>query len=762
MDKKVRYLLRIIRFSPPLGIIIASFFIITLLYHEQNEEFKKEKLFLETEYIEIEKNTIYSNVNTIDNYIKNEIQNSEKSLKDDLKIKINTVHKIATNLYLKNKDTLSKNEIINQIKNSIEILRFNEGRSYFSIHNMEGVNILHPINPKFEGTSILNRQDAKGNYSVHQAIEIAKTKGEGFLSWYYFKPNDKSKEFKKIGIVKKFEPYNLIITTAEYVDEYERNLRKKVLNDISKIQYKNEGFIFIINGEGEIILHESKEILNYNIYKDNKFKDTREFFNRILSKKNAKSEGFLRIKPKITLGEDTKDEKIIYAKKFDDWNWIIATSFNLSDTKKITEKRKIILEEKYDNYKKNVFIYGFIFTIILLILSYYMSKLIEKKILKYKNNLEEQILENSNQKERLIKAQQIANMGDWQLDLKTNKSFWSDECINIFGFDTKDKDKFSPEYLKGVIFKEDIPSFEDSIKRCIETGSEHNSIYRIKKDNEVRWINCRGEIDSKRFLILGTVQDITDTKKLELEKKQKEELLYQENKMAAMGEMIANIAHQWRQPLSTISTASTGAKLQKEMDCLSDDQLYSALTSINNSSQYLSQTIDDFREFFNPNNNKIKEFNISDTLSKTFKLISSQYKVKNIKVIKNIEDYKLLSIENELIQVLINILNNARDIVLIKEKERKLIFINAYQKDDISYIEIIDNGDGIKEEIINRIFEPYFTTKHKSQGTGIGLYMSEEIIKNHLNGYLTVENVSYNFEGIEYRGAKFTIKINVN
>ena len=232
--------------------------------------------------------------------------------------------------------------------------------------------------------------------------------------------------------------------------------------------------------------------------------------------------------------------------------------------------------------------------------------------------------------------------------------------------------------------------------------------------------------------------------------------------MAAMGEMIANIAHQWRQPLSTISTASTGAKLQKEMDCLSDDQLYSALTSINNSSQYLSQTIDDFREFFNPNNNKIKEFNISDTLSKTFKLISSQYKVKNIKVIKNIEDYKLLSIENELIQVLINILNNARDIVLIKEKERKLIFINAYQKDDISYIEIIDNGDGIKEEIINRIFEPYFTTKHKSQGTGIGLYMSEEIIKNHLNGYLTVENVSYNFEGIEYRGAKFTIKINVN
>jgi signal transduction histidine kinase len=229
--------------------------------------------------------------------------------------------------------------------------------------------------------------------------------------------------------------------------------------------------------------------------------------------------------------------------------------------------------------------------------------------------------------------------------------------------------------------------------------------------------------------------------------------------MAAMGEMLGNIAHQWRQPLSVISISSTGAKLQKEMNCLSDEQLNSALTVINASAQYLSQTIEDFRSFFNPNNNKEKKFNISDAISKTLQLVSSQFIAKEIQVIQNIEDYELISIQNEMVQVLINILNNARDVLLIKENQKKLIFIDTYKKDNISYIKILDNGGGIEESIINRIFEPYFTTKHQYQGTGIGLYMSEEIIHKHLHGNLSVSNEKFTFEGIKYTGAAFIIEI---
>ena len=243
-------------------------------------------------------------------------------------------------------------------------------------------------------------------------------------------------------------------------------------------------------------------------------------------------------------------------------------------------------------------------------------------------------------------------------------------------------------------------------------------------------------------------------------KRKQEHLLIQQSKIAAMGEMILNIAHQWRQPLSTISTAATGTKLQKEMNCLSDEQLNIALTTINDSSQYLSKIIDDFGEFFNSSNNRMSEYNINDILDKTLEIINAQLLSKNIELIQNIEEFKILSIENELIQVLVNILNNAADALILNKNERKLIFIEAYQRNNYSYIKIKDNAGGIPENIIDRIFEPYFTTKHQSQGTGIGLYMSEEIVKNHLNGTLSVENDTYEYEGISYVGAKFIIKIN--
>ena len=242
-------------------------------------------------------------------------------------------------------------------------------------------------------------------------------------------------------------------------------------------------------------------------------------------------------------------------------------------------------------------------------------------------------------------------------------------------------------------------------------------------------------------------------------KRKQEHLLIQQSKIAAMGEMILNIAHQWRQPLSTISTAATGTKLQKEMNCLSDEQLNTALTTINDSSQHLSKIIDDFGEFFNSSNNRMSEYNINDILDKTLEIIKAQFIDKNIELVKNIEEFKLLSIENELIQVLVNILNNAADALTLNKNERKLIFIEAYQKNNHSYINIKDNAGGIPENIIDRIFEPYFTTKHQSQGTGIGLYMSKEIVEKHLNGKLLVSNKEYVFDEISYVGACFTIGI---
>ena len=239
---------------------------------------------------------------------------------------------------------------------------------------------------------------------------------------------------------------------------------------------------------------------------------------------------------------------------------------------------------------------------------------------------------------------------------------------------------------------------------------------------------------------------------------QKEKILNHQSKMAAMGEMLENIAHQWRQPLSLISTAATGAKIKKDFGTLSDNDFYETMDMINNSTQHLSTTIDDFRNFFN-NDKNASTFNINKPIEKVLSLINSKLRNRDIHVIKNTQDVEVTALINEFIQVLINILNNSLDAFEEQNLEKKFIFIDLYKDNNSLILKIKDNAGGIKEELLNRIFEPYFTTKHKSQGTGIGLYMSMEIIKKHMNGDINVSNEEYIYDNIKCKGAQFKIEL---
>jgi signal transduction histidine kinase len=180
-------------------------------------------------------------------------------------------------------------------------------------------------------------------------------------------------------------------------------------------------------------------------------------------------------------------------------------------------------------------------------------------------------------------------------------------------------------------------------------------------------------------------------------------------------------------------------------------------TSIIDASSYLSQTIDDFKNFFNPNKQKVV-FNLKDTYIKTFNIISSKFSISNIEICKNIDDIKLNNLENELMQVIMNILNNARDELESKDQKR-IIFIDIFENNKNAIVKITDNAGGIPENIINRVFDSYFTTKENKEGTGIGLHMSKEIIEKNIGGTLEVENSTYNHDDIEYTGACFTITI---
>jgi len=252
--------------------------------------------------------------------------------------------------------------------------------------------------------------------------------------------------------------------------------------------------------------------------------------------------------------------------------------------------------------------------------------------------------------------------------------------------------------------------------------------------------------DNQRLLLVA--KDVTSLK-----------LLEQQSKLASMGEMIGNIAHQWRQPLSVITVSASAMDVKAEYDILTKEEIKTYSNSIVEQAEYLSHTIDDFRNFIK-DDMSYGMVDVKDIIENSLGLVSATIQNNYITLVKNIDDdMSIHGNKNELSQALINIINNAKDAMKEMGNETKLLFIETKKlESNILQLEIYDNGGGIPADIIKRIFEPYFTTKHQSVGTGIGLSLVAKIIKERHKGDITAYNKEYEYDGKNYKGACFTIK----
>ncbi|MEA2049337.1 MAG: CBS domain-containing protein [Campylobacterota bacterium] len=274
-----------------------------------------------------------------------------------------------------------------------------------------------------------------------------------------------------------------------------------------------------------------------------------------------------------------------------------------------------------------------------------------------------------------------------------------------------------------------------------------------------RYFNLKGHygtiLDNNIIkLFLYDITDITNLNNQLIEQnKIQKKLLFEQQKMAQMGEMIGNIAHQFKQPLSTISVANTSIQLKKEYGILDDDTYDELSNSINNNVEYLAVTIDTFKNFLKEKK-ELRTIILEDRIKTTLNIVTPVLKNNKIKLINNI-DYekqtKISMVLGELDQVIINIINNAKDALIENKIENPNIIIDLTTIDDKIIITIQDNANGIPNTIIDKIFDEYFTTKDLKNGTGLGLYMSRKIITDSLKGELLVENTK--------KGAKFIITL---
>ena len=630
-NKNDKQILLVIKYALPTLILFLSILITTFLYYENKTELKRMKKNTEEEFIKYQKKVIRNQVNNTYKYIIEEQQETEKKLKDSLIKRTHEAHVIITNIYNQFKDKYSKEELTLIIKSALKDIRFNNNRGYFFVYDKKATNIIHPLLPHLEGKSLINYQDTKGTYVLKESLRLLQDKDESYQEWYWRKSKNDLKEYKKIGFVKNIYELDWFLGTGEYVEDFSKDIQEKVLTQIEKLKFGENSYFIVTDKDNNYLSHINKDLLGKNALKKLEDMNDTESIKKILDVIEQK-EGYVHLK----FYKPNSNEisfKILYLRTVPKWGWILSTGFYQDDVDTLIEKEKALIEKKYEANLDNILVITLIVTLALIILSFYISRIIEEKFKNYKKSIQHHIKENERQYE----------------------------------------------------------------------------------------------------------------------------LLAQKTKLAAMGEMMENIAHQWRQPLSVISTASTGIKLHKEMNTLDDRLLIDSVDNITESAQHLSSTIEDFRDFFRPDKEKTV-FTLQSAIEKTLNLINSQLRDKEIKVITNIEDISLEGFERELLQVFLNILNNARD-AFEKIDTEKFIFIDIFKEKNYVGINIKDNANGVPEDIIERIFEPYFTTKHKSQGTGIGLYMSQEIITKHMNGKIYVQNSTFEYKSKEYKGAVFKIEL---
>ena len=634
IDKNEKIILLIIKYTPPFFIIFLSLVVSFILFENNKKLFEKEKIITKEQFIKNNKEYVKSEVFRVNEYIKATQEHTEKKLKENIKGRVEEAYSIAMNIYKENKH-LGKKAVTKMIKDALRDIRFNNNRGYFFIYSFDYECILLPINPKLEGTNFYNFKDSKGEYLTRKIVKTMKKDKEGSLTWWYHKPNDMKKHYKKLGFNKTFKPYNWFIGTGEYIEDFEDDLKIEVLSHIREHKFLKNDYFFVLDYEGKYLTHIRDNYIGNSAFDvANITKDT---ISKLIKTAKNNSSGFVTYTQHYKPGSNKPVTKTSYVTGIDKWGWILGKGFYEDDVNKIIQEEENLINTRLRDNLKKLIIFTLVLTILLLLISFYMSTFLEK------------------------------------------------------------------------MFKR----------------------YRLKIDENLKEIT------------------------------KQQNILAQQSKLAAIGTMIGNIAHQWRQPLSLISTIATGTKIKRELNILEDKELLDNLDNINNTTQYLSKTIDDFRNFFNSNKIK-KEFSVKEAFDNCFNLINVQFKNHNIEIIKNIQNAKLYDIQTELVQVLINILNNSRDELIKMENQRKLIFIDAKESNDHLIITIKDNAGGIDEKILEHIFEPYFTTKHQSQGTGIGLYMSEEIIVKHMRGSINMENVEYIYEGEQYKGALTTIKLKLH
>lgn len=584
-------------------------------------------------------------------------------------------YNVASYIYNKYNGKIPDAQIKEKIKDSLSPVRFFNGTQYYFIISTDAEGVMLNNQPTGTNTRLSGYVDPHGNNILNDMVKIATNNQEGFYTYYWSKPGAEGNNHKKSSYIKLFEPYNWIIGTGVYYEDYDKELKNRLLDKISEIRFgsNNNGYIFVVTFDGTTLMNRTqKHLIGKNMWDIEDVNGVKV----IQEEREAvrKPDGDFIYYHWNNPATGKISQKASFVKGEQDWEWMIGAGYYYDDVDPVINA---LHDEIYDDSKQELVEYISIVATICIIIILFRKA--------FTRRLERDI-------HTLIDS--------------FNKAANNDKLIET------DQIKYQ--------------EFDELAQYANKMLSE-----RISAKNKLEKLN----------------NELHETVKNEIKKNERHtQALHEQKKHADMGQMINAIAHQWRQPLNNIHLIT---QMLKEIDNGADynidkETLYQQHADL---VEYMSRTIDDFRNYFSVRKQK-QPFNVKEEIDKTVALIQAQMSANNISIDVSSDqgaDDTFNGLAGEFRQIIMNLLSNAKDAIEDKRKkgnESKLehIKIRIISSKDEIIVEIYNTGSHIPEDVLSKIFDPYFTTKEEGKGTGIGLYLTKTILKNEMNGTITANN----------------------
>jgi diguanylate cyclase (GGDEF)-like protein len=416
-----------IKYTPVVVVGIFMVIINVIIFNSNRIEGAERLTALRENAITQQKETIQQEVERIFSYLDDQQQSTRAKLKQQAKQRVEEAHAIAFNIYNNNQDK-SKAEIAKLIKDALRPIRFFEGRGYFFIYQMDGINVLHSLRPKLEGTSLWNTQDVRGTYILREHIELVqKQGGEAFYQWWYPKAGEpEEKEFEKIGYGKYFAPYDWYIGTGEYLEDVENDIQREILTWIQNYRYSEDGYIFVLDQKDFLLAHPDPTLV--------KQLGTQTLTNAInsLIYDEGEMSGFIQYTARYMPGSFSGGEKISFIKKVKQWNWIIGTGFYLDKFEALVDKQRSILEQNLKQKTTNIILLSSLCTILTMFASLFVGRSIATRFSLYQDRIGHDFTELEKTKNSLQylalhdSLTQLPNRNSLQLTVANNIEFCRD------------------------------------------------------------------------------------------------------------------------------------------------------------------------------------------------------------------------------------------------------------------------------------------------------------------------------------------------